>query len=210
MNRKLIYITLLLAVVFSSATCSDKSNNTETKPEIEGDKNRPTSFASDAEFLDFIQKTHFNYMWEGAEKNSGLAPERIHMDGNYPQNDADVVTTGGSGFGIAGLIMAIERGFITREEGVQRLHKIADFLKSADRFHGIWPHWLYGKTGKVKPFGQKDNGGDLVESSFLIQGLLIARQYFRDGNETEKVLANKIDQLWRDMEIGRASCRERV
>ena len=79
--------------------------------------------------------------------------------------------------------MAIERGFINRNEGVQRVHKIADYLESADRFHGVWPHWLYGKTGKVKPFGQKDNGGDLVESSFLIQGLLIARQYFRDVNE---------------------------
>ena len=136
MNRKLTYIILLLAVIFSSATCSDKSNNTETGTEIEDDKNRPTSFNSDDEFLDFIQKIHFNYMWEGAEKNSGLAPERIHMDGVYPQNDANVITTGGSGFGIAGLIMAIERGFITRDEGVERLHKIANFLESADRFHG--------------------------------------------------------------------------
>ena len=178
MNRKLNYILLLLAVLFSSATCSDKSNNTET----EGDKNRPTSFTSDDAFLDFIQKTHINYMWDGAEKTSGLAPERIHMDGNYPENDADVVTTGGSGFGIAGLIVGMERGFISRAEGVERLHKMVDFLKNADRFHGVWPHWLYGKTGKVKPFSNKDNGGDLVESSFLIQGLLIARQYFRDGN----------------------------
>lgn len=198
MNSKIIYIALLLLVVFSSATCSDNNSGNET--EIEENNNRPTSFNSDDEFLDFIQKTHFNYMWEGAEKNSGLAPERIHMDGVYPQNDANVITTGGSGFGIAGLIMAIERGFITRDEGVQRLHKIADFLESADRFHGAWPHWLYGETGKTKAFSQKDNGGDLVESSFLIQGLLIARQYFRDGNETEKELANKIDQLWRDMD----------
>ena len=200
MNSKLTYISLLLLVFLSSATCSDNSNNTENGTEVEEDKNRPTTFASDEEFLDFIQKTHFNYMWEGAETTSGLAPERIHMDGNYPQNDADVVTTGGSGFGIAGLIVAIERGFISRNDGVKRLHKIADYLDSADRFHGMWPHWLYGKTGKVKPFGQKDNGGDLVESSFLIQGLLIARQYFKDGNESEKELANKIDQLWREMD----------
>ena len=200
MNSKLTYISLLLLVFLSSATCSDNSNNTENGTEVEEDKNRPTTFASDEEFLDFIQKTHFNYMWEGAETTSGLAPERIHMDGNYPQNDADVVTTGGSGFGIAGLIVAIERGFISRNDGVKRLHKIADYLDSADRFHGMWPHWLYGKTGKVKPFGQKDNGGDLVESSFLIQGLLIARQYFRDGNKSEKELANKIDQLWREMD----------
>lgn len=200
MNSKLTYISLLLLVFLSSATCSDNSNNTENGTEVEEDKNRPTTFASDEEFLDFIQKTHFNYMWEGAETTSGLAPERIHMDGNYPQNDADVVTTGGSGFGIAGLIVAIERGFISRNDGVKRLHKIADYLDSADRFHGMWPHWLYGKTGKVKPFGQKDNGGDLVESSFLIQGLLIARQYFKDGSESEKQLANKIDKLWREMD----------
>ncbi|MFA7065281.1 MAG: beta-glucosidase, partial [Dysgonamonadaceae bacterium] len=197
MNNKFIYYALLILIIFSSATCSDK--NSETNTEIE-EANRPLSFKSDDEFLDFIQKTHINYMWEGAEKTSGLAPERIHMDGIYPQNDADVVTTGGSGFGIAGLIVGIEKGFIPRNQGVERLHKIADYLESSDRFHGVWPHWLYGKTGKVKPFSEKDNGGDLVESSFLIQGLLIARQYFRDGNESEKELAGKIDKLWREMD----------
>jgi hypothetical protein len=160
----------------------------------------PTSFASDDEFLDFIQKTHINYMWEGAEKTSGLAPERIHMDSVYPENDADVITTGGSGFGIAGLIVGIEREFIPRAEGVIRLHKIADYLAKADRFHGIWSHWIYGPTGKAKPFSKKDNGGDLVESAFLIQGLLIAREYFKNGNETEKELAAKIDKLWREMD----------
>ena len=199
MNSKIIYIALLLLVVFSSATCSDNnSGNDDT--EIEDNNSRPTSFNSDDEFLDFIQKTHFNYMWEGAEKNSGLAPERIHMDGIYPQDDADVITTGGSGFGIAGLIVGIERGFIPREEGVGRLHKISDYLANADRYHGVWSHWITGPTGKTKPFSQKDNGGDLVESAFLMQGLLIAREYFKDGNENEKLLAEKIDRLWREME----------
>lgn len=199
MNIKLIIYTALLSLVlFSSSTCSDKNSNMETN--VDNDKNRPTSFKSDDDFLDYIQEAHINYMWEGAEANSGLAPERIHIDGVYPQNDADVITTGGSGFGIAGLIVGIERGFIPRNQGVERLHKIADFLKDADRFHGVWPHWLYGKTGKTKPFSEKDNGADLVESSFLMQGLLIARQYFRNGNESEKELANKIDELWREMD----------
>ena len=118
-------------------------------------------------------------MWDGAEKTSGLAPERIHLDGNYPQNDSSVVTTGGSGFGIAGILVAIDRKFISREEGVARLHKIVDYLTRADRFHGVWPHWLDGPTGKVKPFGTKDDGGDLVESCFVMQSLLCVRQYFR-------------------------------
>lgn len=161
---------------------------------------RPVHFLSEDSFLTYIQFHHLNYMWEGAEPTSGLAPERIHMDGVYPENDADVVTTGGSGFGIAGLLVGIERGFIPRGEGVARFHKLVDFLAKADRFHGAWPHWMQGKTGRVKPFGQKDNGGDLVETAFLVEGLLCARQYFRDGNESEKQVAAKIDSLWRGVE----------
>lgn len=162
---------------------------------------RPTTFKSDDEFLDYIQKVHLNYMWEGAEKTSGLACERIHLDGNYPQNDEHVVTIGGSGFGIAGLIVGIDRGFIDRQAGVKRLQQIVDYLARADRFHGVWPHWLDGPTGKVKPFGEKDNGGDLVESSFLMTSLLCVRQYFREGNVEEQQLAHDIDQLWRGMDF---------
>lgn len=159
------------------------------------------TFDNDEDFLDFIEKVHFNYMWEGAEPNSGLACERIHLDGVYPQNDKTVVTIGGSGFGVAGLIVGMERGFITRAEGVARLHKIVDFLARADRFHGVWPHWLEGTTGKVKPFGKKDNGGDLVESCFLMESLLCVRQYVKDGNKSEKELAAKIDKLWKEMDF---------
>lgn len=162
---------------------------------------RPTTFKSDDEFLDYIQKVHLNYMWEGAERTSGLACERIHLDGNYPQNDEHVVTIGGSGFGIAGLIVGIDRGFIDRQAGVKRLQQIVDYLARADRFHGVWPHWLDGPTGKVKPFGEKDNGGDLVESSFLMTSLLCVRQYFREGNVEEQQLAHDIDQLWRGMDF---------
>lgn len=187
-------------LVFSTLLLSCHNPNRKKEAPDTGEKNRPSSFASDDALLDYIQQSHLNYMWEGAESTSGLAPERIHMDGVYPQNDALVVTTGGSGFGIAGLIVGIERGFIPREEGVSRLHKIADYLAAADRFHGVWPHWLEGPTGKAKPFSLKDNGGDLVESAFLMQGLLIVREYFKNGNSEEQALAAKIDTLWREME----------
>ena len=138
-------------------------------------------------------------MWEGAEPNSGLAPERIHLDEAVTL--PSTITTGGSGFGIAGLLAAMDRKIISREDGVARLRKMVDFLAKADRFHGVWSHWIDGETGKVIPFSPKDDGGDLVESSFLMSGLLIARQYLKDGNETEKALASDIDKLWREMEF---------
>ena len=144
--------------------------------------------------MDTVQRRTFLYFWEGAEPNSGLAPERYHVDGVYPQNDANVVTSGGSGFGIMAILAGIDRGYVTREEGLARMERIVSFLEKADRFHGAYPHWWYGDTGKVKPFGQKDNGGDLVETAFLMQGLLAVHQYYINGNEKEKALAARIDQ----------------
>ncbi len=148
-----------------------------------------------------VQRTTFQYFWDGAEPNSGMARERFHVDNIYPENDKNIVTVGGGGFGVMAILVGIKRGFITRQQGVERLQRIVNFLEKADRFHGAWPHWLNGETGKVKPFGKKDNGGDLVESSFMIQGLLAVRQYFSKGNEQEKTLAEKIDKLWKEVDF---------
>ena len=148
-----------------------------------------------------VQHQTFQYFWDGAEPNSGMARERFHEDGIYPADDKNVVTSGGSGFGIMAILAGINQNFITREQGRKRLEKIVGFLQKADRFHGAWSHWIYGETGKVKPFGKKDDGGDLVETSFMIQGLLCVRQYFQNGNEEEKNLANKIDKLWKEVEF---------
>lgn len=190
---------LALAVVFVG--CSAKTEKAAELTIAQQTEQRPEQFENDSVFLDFIQKVHFNYMWEGADSTSGLAKERIHLDNHYPENDQNTITIGGSGFGVAGLIVAMDRGFITREAGVERLHKIADYLTKADRFHGVWPHWLDGPTGKVKPFGKKDNGGDLVESAFLMQTLLCVRQYMDANVETEKALIDKINKLWHEMEF---------
>lgn len=198
MIKNKLSVLLLLAMTFVSCKAGETSESpAQQAPET---ASRPTSFASDDAMLDYIEKVHLNYMWDGADPTSGMAYERIHLDNNYPENDRDVVTLGGSGFGVAGLLVGIDRGFISRTDGVARLTKIVNYLSTADRFHGMWPHWLYGSTGKVKPFGTKDDGGDLVESSFMMQSLLCVRQYFKDGNSSERALSDKINTLWRSME----------
>jgi len=157
--------------------------------------------AEDEKIITDVQRTTFNYFCDGAEPTSGLGRERFHVDNIYPENDKMVVTSGGSGFGVMAILVGIERSFITRQQGFERLEKIVHFLETADRFHGAWPHWWNGETGKVKPFGRKDNGGDLVETSYMLQGLLCARQYFKTGNEKEKALAARIDKLWKEVEF---------
>ncbi len=171
-----------------------------SKPKEEKTSSAEIEKLSDEQLLDLVQEKTFQYFWDGAEPNSGMARERFHMDGNYPQDDKHIVTSGGSGFGVMAILAGIERGFITREEGVDRLIKIADFLKNCDRYHGVWAHWINGETGKTKPFSKKDNGGDIVETSFMAQGLICVREYFKDGNEKERLLAAAVDTLWREIE----------
>lgn len=189
---------LLLVFCFSASILSSYSQvEATTKKSV---LERPEEL-SDSALLDLVQQQTIKYFTEGAEPFSGMARERFHVDNYYPENDKHIVTSGGSGFGVMALIVAMERKFITKPEGVERLEKIVHFLETADRFHGAWPHWWNGETGKVKPFGRKDNGGDLVETSFMIQGLLCARQYLKDGNDKEQNLAIRMDKLWRDVEF---------
>jgi len=193
--KRISYLLLFfLAGVLCACTNGKAAEKSDKKTEDE------QSGLSDEALLDSVQRQTLRYFWDAAEPNSGLARERYHMDGVYPQDDKHVVTSGGSGFGVMAIIAGIDRGFIGRQAGVDRLIKITDFLEKADRFHGAWPHWWHGDTGKVKPFSKKDDGGDIVETSFMAQALLCVRQYFKDGNEQEQQLAAKADQLWKGIE----------
>ncbi|AFD08676.1 glucoamylase family protein [Solitalea canadensis] len=152
---------------------------------------------SDTALLELVQKQTFKYFWDFAHPLSGLARERSNVSFDYGN---EVVTTGGSGFGIMAIIVASERGWITREQAAKRMNKIVRFLSKADSYHGVFPHWLNGETGKTIPFGRKDDGADLVETSFLFQGLLCARQYFNQNNATEQNIRNRINWMWNEIE----------
>jgi hypothetical protein len=152
-----------------------------------------TSEFTDDALLDMVQRYTFRYFWDWAHPVSGLARERT--------NAGDVVTTGGSGFGIMAIPIAVERGFISRQDAVLRLIQITSFLEiRAQRYHGAFAHWLNGNTGTTIPFSQYDNGGDLVETAFLMQGLLTARAYFNLSNPLESALRATITRLWEAVE----------
>lgn len=148
---------------------------------------------SDDALLDLVQESTFRYFWDFGHPVSGLARER--------NSSGDIVTTGGSGFGLMALIVGIERGFITRSQGVERWQKIVSFLKNnAQRYHGAWPHWLNGASGATVPFSTKDNGADLVETSYLVEGLLTVRQYLNPADPAENALIADIQELWEGVE----------
>ena len=152
---------------------------------------------SDTALLELVQKQTFKYFWDFAHPVSGLARDRSNVAYEYGN---EVVTTGGSGFGVMSVIVAAERGWIKRDTAARFLLKIVSFLSKANSYHGVFPHWMNGATGQTIPFSRKDDGADLVESSYLFQGLLCARQYFTEDNRVERELRNRINWLWNDIE----------
>lgn len=153
-----------------------------------------TRAMSDDELLTMLQEQCFRYYWEGAHPDAGMTLE------NIPGDDR-IVATGASGFGIMALVVGVDRGFITREQGLERLTKIVSFLEKAPRYHGVWSHFMDGHTGASLPvFNMFDNAGDLVETAFLMEGLLVARQYFNRSSVKEREPHQRISRLWETVE----------
>lgn len=182
--KKLLFITLLILTFLScKKDLVDNSKSTTN---------------SDLNLMKRAQKDVFKYFYDYAHPNSKLARERIHE--NDISFDQNVVTIGGSGFGFLNILLGIENGFISRTQGINHLETALNFLESADRFHGAWPHWINGNSGEVIPFSSMDNGGDIVETALLSQALICIREYFKNGNTTERQLSLKADNLWKSVE----------
>ncbi len=143
---------------------------------------------SDDELLSLVQSQTLKYFWDFGHPVSGLARER--------NSSIDLVTTGGSGFGLMAMIVGVEREFISREDAIGRWEIMLSFLKNADRFHGAWSHWMNGASGKALPFSAKDNGADLVETAFMVQALITLRQYLNPNDAREASLIDRINFLW--------------
>lgn len=149
---------------------------------------------TDEQLLDMLQLANFRYYWEGCEPNSGLAREDI-------PGHTDMIAAGASGFGMMSILVGIHRGFITREQGVERFLRITEFLSKAQRHHGVYPHFMNGKTGEtIAWFGKKDNGGDLVETAFMYEGLIAALQFFDADNDNERTIRERISRIWEETE----------
>jgi len=148
---------------------------------------------SDSALLTLVQQQTFKYFWDFGHPVSGMARER--------NSSGDICTTGGTGFGIMSILVGINRNFISRSDGLIRIQKIVSFYKNkCTAYHGAFAHWINGSTGATVPFSEKDDGADLVETSFLMQGLLCARQYFDLSNADEKKLRDDINELWDGVE----------
>ncbi len=194
MQTKPFIKSILLAVTVSSSTLFVSAQKTTTA------KKQTVAIKqglSDSALLDEVQKQTFKYFWDFAHPISGMARERSNTDAGYGH---ETIAVGGTGFGIMSVIVAVERGWITRDTAAKFMVKMINFLVKADSYHGAYAHWMNGATGKTIPFGRKDDGADLVETSYLFEGLLCARQYFNRDNPAENEFRGKLSWLWNGIE----------
>ena len=187
------YIFSFLFLFACTLAISQRKNNVEN---VAGQSPIKKNL-SDSELLDVVQRQTIKYFWDFGHPVSGMARERSNVAYDYGN---EVVTTGGTGFGVMALIVGVERHWLPRDTVARRLLKMIKFLAKANSYHGVFPHWMDGATGKTIPFGRKDDGADLVETSYLFEGLLCARQYFNADNNVERELRNRIGWLWNDIE----------
>jgi len=167
----------------------------------EGRQSEPSATVSAAtrelsndELLDMLQEAAFRYYWEASGVNSGMAHE------NLPGDDR-IVATGATGLGMSALVAAVHRRIITRDQGLERLEKILSFLERVPRYHGAWSHYYDDATGETMAlFGMYDDGGDIIETSYVIQGLLTARGYFDRKIAREQSLRDRVTALWEAVE----------
>ena len=153
-----------------------------------------TQVGTTEQFLNSVQAATFRYFWDFAHPRSGMVRERS-------DEKLEVCATGGTGFGLIAIMIGAERGFITRAEAVERINQILDFLEHrTQRYHGAFAHWVNGSTGATIPFSTYDDGGDIVETSFLMQGILTVRQYFNKLEPQEQVLRERATRLWEGVE----------
>ena len=152
---------------------------------------------ADDELLERVQRQTFRYFWEGGHPVSGLAPDR------RPERSAErehLAATGGSGFAIMAVVVAVERGWIARAAAIERLARMLDVLARATCYHGALPHFLDARTGATIPFSRKDDGGDVVETALLCMGLLTARRYFDRDSPEERALRHRMSLIWEEVE----------
>lgn len=188
------YTDFLGAVGRSASYKVTSSDRDYRESQLSASASASTRAMTDDELLTMLQEECFRYYWESSGPHSGMTRE------NVPGNDR-IVATGASGFGIMALVVGVNRGFITRAQGIERLTQIVSFLEKAPRYHGVWSHFMDDATGASLPvFDMFDNAGDLVETGFLMEGLLTARQYFNGATDAERSLFQRISRLWETVE----------
>jgi len=165
---------------------------------------RPAVSPADDEFLEDLSRRSFQFFWEFSDPDTGLTRDRARRNGApYPENRRDIGSIAATGFGLAGMCIAAERGWVKPDEARTRVRSsLRFFAEHAPCEHGWFYHWMNVKTGERTGVQQNsDRKAELssIDTALLMGGILTARQYFRKDAEIHNLatrIYERMDFQW--------------
>ena len=126
----------------------------------------------DDAFLEDLAKRSFLFFWEQADAGTGIVRDRAGTDGGPSANESarEVGSIASIGFGLSGLCIAADRGWLPREQAIDRTRRTLRFFAGRiEQEHGWFYHFInlrsegirtvrYGVAGRqamqTRPRGQ--------------------------------------------------------
>jgi hypothetical protein len=151
----------------------------------------PKKLTIDAE-LEKLQRESFDYFLHEVNPDNGLVIDKTAA--NWP---ASIAATG---LALASYPIAVERGFISRAQAIERTLRTLRFFwhspqgpePDATGYKGFYYHFLDMKTG------QRAWNCELstIDSTFLLAGMLTAGMYFNANTAEEEEIRTLADKLY--------------
>ncbi len=127
-----------------------------------------------------VARETFDYFWLEANPQNGLIKDR-----SAPNSVASIAAVG---FGLAAIPVGIDRGWITADEGYERVRRtLLSFLEgSVEGAHGFFFHFVDMETGARVWSSELSS----IDTTLLVAGALVAGQHF-EGTEVQ-ALASRL------------------
>jgi hypothetical protein len=154
---------------------------------------RPTSISQqDDQLLDELERANFLFFLEQANPQTGLIKDRC----NARSNDTGVVASVAStGFGLTGICIADQRGYISHAAARLRVLQALSFLWHKLPTHrGFFYHFANINTGERV----WDSEVSSADTSILLCGVLTCGQHFddKDIRELAHAIFDRVDWTW--------------
>lgn len=128
--------------------------------------------------LEDLEKAAFQFFWEQASPKTGLVKDRCNV---RTKDNSTVASIAATGFGLTGICIGQERGYVSFADAKERVLNTLRFLGTQMTNHrGFYYHFANLNTGERI----WDSEVSSIDTAILLCGILTCRQHFRSAEIT--------------------------
>ncbi|MGA9779082.1 MAG: glucoamylase family protein [Verrucomicrobiia bacterium] len=176
------------------------NTSSQTSPPSATAFTTPNPFPSDDAYLDYLQQANFDYFWYAANPTNGLVPDR--------STTGSACSISSVGFGLTAIGIAIDHGWITRDQGAARVLTTLNTFWNGPQgtnasgdigYNGWFYHFLDMNAATRSGSSELSS----IDTTLLLGGILYVKQYFNGTNATEtsiqttaSAIFNRVNWIW--------------